>query len=155
MAMEKGIPLPELPDFAEPGRSALAAAVASLRINPRWPLGRGALFAMVGAGTSLALWLTPERDPHNAWPVGLIGVFGSATPDGPYEAALESERMRAVARLVEELRSVVRMHYWMDQSIEEIAGALDVPAGTVKSYLARARQRLRERAKARGIEGLD
>jgi hypothetical protein len=76
MAMEKGIPLPELPDFAEPsGRSALAEAVASVRINPRWPLGLGALFVMVGAGTSLALWLITEQDPHNAWPVGLIGVY--------------------------------------------------------------------------------
>jgi RNA polymerase sigma-70 factor (ECF subfamily) len=83
----------------------------------------------------------------------------SPAPEGPYEAALERERVRAVARLVEELpdvyRTVVHMRYWMDQSIEEIAGTLDVPAGTVKSYLARARARLRERAKARGIPGLE
>ena len=76
MAMEKGIPLPELPDFGEPSeKSVLAEAVGSIRINPRWPLGLGALFVMVGAGTSLALWLTPDRDPHSAWPIGLIGVF--------------------------------------------------------------------------------
>jgi RNA polymerase sigma-70 factor (ECF subfamily) len=81
------------------------------------------------------------------------------TRDGPHEAVLESERERAVARLVEELpdvyRSVVHLHYWMDESVEEIAGTLDVPAGTVKSYLARARARLRERARARGIQGLE
>lgn len=80
-------------------------------------------------------------------------------PDGPHEAALERERERTVARLVEELpdvyRAVVHLHYWMDQSVDEIAGTLDVPAGTVKSYLARARVRLRERARARGIEGLE
>ncbi len=76
MAMEKGIPLPELPDIAEPsGRSTVAEAVGAFRINPRWPLGLGAVFVMVGAGTSLALWLVPDRDPHNAWPVGLIAVF--------------------------------------------------------------------------------
>jgi len=76
MAMEKGIPLPELPDFAEPpASSVLADSVGLIRINPRWPLGLGALFVMVGAGTSLALWLTAEQDPHNAWPIGLIGVF--------------------------------------------------------------------------------
>ncbi len=81
------------------------------------------------------------------------------TPDGPHEAALESERERAVARLVEELpdvyRSVVHLHYWMDQSVEEIAATLDVPTGTVKSYLARARARLWERARAGGIAGLE
>jgi RNA polymerase sigma-70 factor, ECF subfamily len=84
---------------------------------------------------------------------------GSPTPDGPHEAALESERERAVARLVDELpdlyRSVVHLHYWMDQSVEEIAATLDVPTGTVKSYLARARARLLERARARGVDGLE
>ena len=76
MAMEKGIPLPELPEFTEPSAGAtVAGAVGAIRINPRWPLGLGAVFVMVGAGTSLALWLMPDRDPHNAWPVGLIAVF--------------------------------------------------------------------------------
>jgi RNA polymerase sigma-70 factor (ECF subfamily) len=78
---------------------------------------------------------------------------------GPHEEALERERERAVARLVEELpgvyRTVVHMHYWMDQPVDEIARTLNVPAGTVKSYLARARARLRERARARGIHGLE
>lgn len=82
-----------------------------------------------------------------------------AAPAGPLEAALERERERAVARLVEDLpevyRAVVYMRYWLDQSIDEMSEALGVPAGTVKSYLARARQRLRERAKARGLEGLE
>jgi len=86
-------------------------------------------------------------------------LAAAPAPEGPHEAALESERERAVARLVEELpdvyRAVLHLHYWMDQSVEEIAGTLDVPAGTVKSYLARARARLRERARARGIQGLE
>jgi hypothetical protein len=76
IAMEKGIPLPELPDFGEPpARSPLAEAVASVRINPRWPLGLGALAVMVGAGACLALWLSPDPEPHKAWPFGLLGVF--------------------------------------------------------------------------------
>jgi hypothetical protein len=76
MAMEKGIPLPELPEVGDDSaRSTLAEAVGGIRINPRWPLGLGALSVMVGAGTSLALWLMTDPDPHNAWPLGLIGVF--------------------------------------------------------------------------------
>jgi RNA polymerase sigma-70 factor, ECF subfamily len=78
-------------------------------------------------------------------------------PDGPHEAAVASERERAVAQLVEELpdvyRSVVHLHYWMDQSVEEIAATLDVPCGTVKSYLARARARLCERARPAASTG--
>jgi hypothetical protein len=76
MAMEKGIPLPELPEFGEPpARSALAEAVASIRINPRWPLGLGAICVLVGAGVCLAFWLSPIPEPHQAWPFGLLGVF--------------------------------------------------------------------------------
>ena len=82
-----------------------------------------------------------------------------APPTGPLEAVLERERERAVAALLEGLpdvyRSVVHMRYWMDQSIDEIAEVLGVPAGTAKSYLGRARQRLRERARTLGVEGLE
>jgi RNA polymerase sigma-70 factor (ECF subfamily) len=82
-----------------------------------------------------------------------------ATSTCPLEAALDREREQVVARLIEGLpelyRSVVHMHYWMDQSIDEIAETLGVPAGTVKSYLSRARQRLRERARAQGVQGLE
>jgi RNA polymerase sigma-70 factor (ECF subfamily) len=83
----------------------------------------------------------------------------SATFIGPLEAALDRERERVVARLIEGLpelyRSVVHMRYWMDQSIDEIAETLGVPTGTVKSYLYRARQRLREHARAQGVQGLE
>ena len=64
MAMEKGIPLPELPaQDEEParGRPLLAEVVAAIRINPRWPLGLGALFVMFGIGLSAALALSQER----------------------------------------------------------------------------------------------
>jgi len=73
MAMEKGIPLPELPaeDDAPSRRPLLAEIVAAIRINPRWPLGIGAVFVMLGIGISAALALSHETE----WPVGLISVF--------------------------------------------------------------------------------
>jgi len=49
----------------------------------------------------------------------------------------------------------VHLYYWLDASVDEIAELLAVPSGTVKSYLSRARQRLRQRAKAEGIEGIE
>jgi RNA polymerase sigma-70 factor (ECF subfamily) len=76
-------------------------------------------------------------------------------PD-PFDGAVQAERTRRVARLVERLpdvyRSVIYMHYWLEQSVAEIAEVLGAPPGTVKSYLSRARQRLRELAKAEGGE---
>jgi RNA polymerase sigma-70 factor, ECF subfamily len=69
---------------------------------------------------------------------------------------VDEERQRLLARLLEELpdlyRMVINMHYWLDCSVEEIAESLSVPAGTVKSYLSRARQLMRERAAAYRLE---
>ena len=42
-------------------------------------------------------------------------------------------------------RQVLRMFYWEDLSIDEIARTLEVPIGTVKSRLARARSMLKRR----------
>jgi hypothetical protein len=74
IAMEKGIPLPEMPDYEEkPG--ALAQTWSNLHINPKWPLGVGAIFMMLGFGVSLALWFSKEASDAGIWGVGLIGVF--------------------------------------------------------------------------------
>jgi RNA polymerase sigma-70 factor (ECF subfamily) len=74
----------------------------------------------------------------------------------PLGDGLQAEREQIVARLLEHLpdvyRAVINLHYWMGHSVDEIAEALAVPPGTVKSYLSRARQRLRELAAADGIE---
>jgi Domain of unknown function (DUF6249) len=76
MAMEKGIPLPELPIEDEPARRPLVTElIGSIRINPRWPLGIGALFVMVGIGISAALALSQEAEQNRVWSVGLIPMF--------------------------------------------------------------------------------
>jgi RNA polymerase sigma-70 factor (ECF subfamily) len=74
----------------------------------------------------------------------------------PLGEQVQLERQQVVGRLLEQLpdvyRTVINMHYWLDCSVEEIAEALGVPTGTVKSYLSRARERLREHARDAGIE---
>jgi RNA polymerase sigma-70 factor (ECF subfamily) len=50
----------------------------------------------------------------------------------------------ALAQLPEPERSVLLLVAWADLSYEEVAVALDVPIGTVRSRLHRARTRLRE-----------
>lgn len=49
---------------------------------------------------------------------------------------------RALAQLTLDQREVVVLRYHLDWAIDEIAEAIDIPAGTVKSRLHRALQRL-------------
>ena len=57
-----------------------------------------------------------------------------------------SELDRMIAKLPEEQREVVRLRFGLDLKLEEIAEALGVPSGTVKSRLHNALKALRERA---------
>jgi RNA polymerase sigma factor (sigma-70 family) len=55
------------------------------------------------------------------------------------DPATAQEAIRAVARLPRRQREVVLLHVWADLSYEQIARALDIPVGTVRSRLNRAR----------------
>ena len=58
--------------------------------------------------------------------------------DEPVLSRIEIERL--VAGLPEEQRQVVMLFYLQERSIEDVAVMLDLPEGTVKSYLHRARK---------------
>jgi RNA polymerase sigma factor (sigma-70 family) len=58
------------------------------------------------------------------------------------EPEVDGDVMRAVARLPRRQREVLLLAAWGDLSYAEIAHALDLPIGTVRSRLARARSRL-------------
>ena len=51
--------------------------------------------------------------------------------------------MQAIHALPPEVREVFLLYYYQNQSIEDIAGILDAPAGTIASRLSRGRQRLK------------
>ncbi len=53
----------------------------------------------------------------------------------------------AIQSLHEELRAVTVLYYYEDMNQESIAKLLEVPKGTVKSRLARAREQLQKRLK--------
>ncbi|OJW08504.1 MAG: hypothetical protein BGO49_12490 [Planctomycetales bacterium 71-10] len=78
---------------------------------------------------------------------------GSAQAPGAALAAAEAAALvRAeVDRLPESDRTLLRLTYWRGRSYEEAAEAVARPIGTVRSRLARARDRLRERLARRGI----
>ena len=64
----------------------------------------------------------------------------SSTAEQDSDAARVREKLDG---LPTESRVVVALHYFYDLSVAEIAATLDIPGGTVKSRLHKARQRLR------------
>jgi RNA polymerase sigma-70 factor (ECF subfamily) len=77
--------------------------------------------------------LHDEETTFHAWTVG--------------ESADDDLRLWAVSDAVAALgagkRVVVVLHYWLDLPLEEIAGVLGLPVGTVASRLGRAKAELR------------
>jgi RNA polymerase sigma-70 factor (ECF subfamily) len=77
-----------------------------------------------------------------------------AAPDAPLDAGLESSEQgaavqRALMELDPESRAVVVLRELKGQSYQEIAAALDIPEGTVKSRLSRARETLKQKLASR------
>lgn len=97
-------------------------------------------------GRNRALDLLARKRPraHDLEPLGAV-----AADAGP-GAALEGEEQRAavrcaIASLPVDQREVLLLREFDGLDYEQIAAALDVPEGTVKSRLNRARAALRER----------
>jgi len=69
----------------------------------------------------------------------------SAASDEPAGPSDEIDRLRAaMATLPADQHTVLTLHYSDELSVADIARVLDIPAGTVKSRLFHARQRLKE-----------
>jgi RNA polymerase sigma-70 factor, ECF subfamily len=94
------------------------------------------------------------RDHHRSSRTHGAGAGEGGMPDlvdprpGPEAHAIESDRSRtvmsALARLPHEYRATLALRFFQDLSLGEIAVALDVPLGTVKSRLSVGTRRLRE-----------
>lgn len=61
-------------------------------------------------------------------------------------AAREEERLllRSLQQLPRDLQVVIQLHYWEQMNVDDIAAVCEIPPGTVKSRLRRARERLLE-----------
>jgi RNA polymerase sigma-70 factor (ECF subfamily) len=71
----------------------------------------------------------------------------AAAPEGelsPSRFDMRRDLAAAIARLPERYRAVVTLYYIEDVSYPEIAEVLDLPLGTVKTHLHRAKKQLRE-----------
>jgi len=73
---------------------------------------------------------------------------------GPDRQAEMAQRDRALAECIQTLpelyQSALRLYYWLDAGVGEVAELLDVPENTVKSYLHRARQLLHGMLRQKG-----
>jgi RNA polymerase sigma-70 factor (ECF subfamily) len=65
--------------------------------------------------------------------------------DSPHTKALYNELYAAVSQLPPNYRSVVSLYYWEGKSYKEVAYTMDVPEGTIKSWLSRAKSELKEK----------
>lgn len=85
----------------------------------------------------------------------LLDLLVSDTP-GPLSKLQGEERARwvreSIARLPEVLRETLIMAYYQDLKYREIAEALEIPVGTVKSRLHAAIAKLQEMARGTGHE---
>jgi len=61
-----------------------------------------------------------------------------------FARAQQRQLVQALQRLPVELQIALELYYWEELSIDEIAAAVEIPSGTVKSRLYRGRTLLRE-----------
>jgi RNA polymerase sigma-70 factor (ECF subfamily) len=95
--------------------------------------------------------LEGSRYASNPDEMQATAVRAAAEQESPLEE-LESRELgtaieRAIGRLRPEYRACILLRHVEDRSYEEIAATLDLPLGTVKTYIHRARHELREALK--------
>jgi len=102
---------------------------------------------------NVAAWVTVvasnrARDAHRRDAVRrrVIDRIGPGAPDDPFEqVGHAADVVAALETLPRRMRQVCVLHYLQDQSVREIAGALGVGVGTVKTQLHRGRAALAAR----------
>ena len=87
----------------------------------------------------------PREVSLDAVPVGAPPPPAAVVTDPAFrDVELRDRVAKAMARLSERSRLVLTMYYFAGRGYEEIADALQLPLGTVKTHLHRAKQELRD-----------
>jgi RNA polymerase sigma-70 factor (ECF subfamily) len=84
-----------------------------------------------------------RRGRRRAFEVELTDIHHPAVADSAIAVADRDALERGFRRLDPEARSIIVLHHYLDLPLPEIAAALRLPEGTVKSRLHRARSSLR------------
>jgi RNA polymerase sigma-70 factor (ECF subfamily) len=102
-------------------------------------------------------WQRRRRDREQALDEGLSAAAAAGSDPGPYAEVLRRERARrvqaALLQLSFEHRLVLILREVEGLTCDEVAAALGVPEGTVKSRLSRAREAMRTRLRGLVEEG--
>jgi RNA polymerase sigma-70 factor (ECF subfamily) len=98
------------------------------------------------------LFATLRKRRRGEMPIGDMTMADLEGSPSRIAAGREEEKilLEALRQIPVGLQTVIELYYWEQMSVGEIAEILEVPAGTVKSRLFRARDNLRER-----IESMD
>lgn len=73
-----------------------------------------------------------------------VPIEGGVEPSRHETVSQQAEIKQLLERLPTVQREVITLFYLEDQSIQDVAQMLDLPEGTVKCHLHRARQALAE-----------
>lgn len=133
---------------------ALAKVLQSIsdgRFDPTAPGNPSAWVSIVALHVALDHWRRNDQHAqmHKAADdVPDEGGIGSVDPESSLERRRGAEFVKALLKeLDEKARAIIVLRYWDDLTQEEIASALEIPVGTVKSRLSRAEQSLRDAAR--------
>jgi RNA polymerase sigma factor (sigma-70 family) len=101
----------------------------------------------IAANLARRYWRTERRRLHAYARTGIdpLGELDTDDINRRLDALSAGPRLAgALAELKHSDREILLLFAWADLSYEEIAGALDIPVGTVRSRLSRSRARVRE-----------
>lgn len=130
------------------------AFVRAYRALPRFNLEAPFRPWLYKIATNLAINHLKGRKPSIVLEEYVPSPPNEYSPERQVEAA-ETQRLvsQAIAQLPEHYRSVVLLRHVEELSYEEIARTLDLPLGTAKVRLHRARAALQEKLTALGLHG--
>jgi len=108
-------------------------------------------------GRNLTLnWLNSRAARERAESDDMDTKYNIGTDTNPEDAAKASERISGVKRILELLpvhfRDVLHLRYIEGYNYEEISRELELPAGTVKTWLHRAKKAFLKEAESSGIQ---
>jgi RNA polymerase sigma-70 factor (ECF subfamily) len=134
--------------ITDPSRAEDLSQDVFLRVHRGLPYFRGEsrLSTWIYRIAINAIMAEPKASPLEPLEGGGEGPrreFGS--PDRAFEALTLRDRMeKAIRRLPVRYRVLIHGHYMKGLQYDELARALDLPMGTIKSHLHRAKRQLRQ-----------